>query len=131
VRRFSTWTERRSETRIGPIFRTVPSRYDVGRAARRDGIHLAVVGGVPRSVPRSSLLLTVPDTARRLRRHEQTVRAMIRRGDLAAVRLGRLVRVLTAAVEGTLPVPLTADREAVPPAAPRRAVRRLLVRAKA
>jgi excisionase family DNA binding protein len=45
------------------------------------------------------LLLTVPDTARRLNRHEQTVRAMIRRGDLAAVRLGRLVRVLATAVD--------------------------------
>src|SRR5262249_30957245 len=47
------------------------------------------------------LLLTVPDTARRLQRHEQTVRAMIRRGDLAAIRLGRLVRVLAAAVDQT------------------------------
>jgi excisionase family DNA binding protein len=52
------------------------------------------------TVYRSPLLLTVPDTARRLHRHEQTVRAMIRRGDLAAVRLGRLVRVLAAAVDG-------------------------------
>lgn len=52
-----------------------------------------------RYVPLAPLLLTVPDTARRLRRHEQTVRAMIRRGDLAAVRLGRLVRVLAAAVD--------------------------------
>jgi excisionase family DNA binding protein len=50
------------------------------------------------SVARAPLLLTVTDTARRLRRHEQTVRAMIRRGDLAAVRLGRLVRVLAAGV---------------------------------
>lgn len=53
----------------------------------------------PPSVPRAPLLLTVPDTARRLHRHEQTVRAMIRRGDLAAVRLGRLVRVFAAAVD--------------------------------
>ena len=51
------------------------------------------------SVPRAPLLLTVPDTARRLGRHEQTIRAMIRRGDLEAVRLGRLVRVLAAAVD--------------------------------
>jgi excisionase family DNA binding protein len=51
------------------------------------------------SVALAPLLLTVPDTARRLRRHEQTVRAMIRRGDLAAIRLGRLVRVLAAAVD--------------------------------
>lgn len=51
------------------------------------------------TVPRAPLLLTVTDTARRLNRHEQTVRAMIRRGDLAAVRLGRLVRVLAAAVD--------------------------------
>jgi excisionase family DNA binding protein len=47
------------------------------------------------------LLLTVPDTARRLHLHEQTVRAMIRRGDLEAVRLGRLVRVLASAVDRT------------------------------
>ena len=53
----------------------------------------------PPSVRLSPLLLTVPDTARRLRRHEQTIRAMIRRGDLAAIRLGRLVRVLAAAVD--------------------------------
>jgi excisionase family DNA binding protein len=53
------------------------------------------------SVPRPPLLLTVPDTARRLHRHEQTVRAMIRRGDLEAVRLGRLVRVLASAVDRT------------------------------
>jgi excisionase family DNA binding protein len=45
------------------------------------------------------LLLTVPDTARRLRRHEQTIRAMIRRGDLAAIRLGRLIRILAATVD--------------------------------
>jgi excisionase family DNA binding protein len=53
------------------------------------------------SVPRSPLFLTVPDTARRLRRHEQTIRAMIRRGDLEAVRLGRLVRVFASAVDRT------------------------------
>jgi excisionase family DNA binding protein len=45
------------------------------------------------------LLLTVPDTARRLRLHEQTIRAMIRRGDLGAIRLGRLVRILAATVD--------------------------------
>ncbi len=53
----------------------------------------------PQSVLRAPLLLTVPDTARLLGRHEQTIRAMIRRGDLEAVRLGRLVRVLAAAVD--------------------------------
>ena len=51
------------------------------------------------SAPLSPLLLTVPDTARRLRRHEQTIRAMIRRGDLAAIRLGRLIRILAATVD--------------------------------
>jgi excisionase family DNA binding protein len=73
----------------------------------------------------------VPDTARRLRRHEQTVRAMIRRGDLAAVRLGRLIRVLAAGVEGGLPVSLSADAGAAPLAAPRRTVRRLVARVRA
>jgi excisionase family DNA binding protein len=48
---------------------------------------------------RPPLLLTVTDAARRLALHEQTIRAMIRRGELAAVRLGRLVRVFAAAVE--------------------------------
>jgi excisionase family DNA binding protein len=70
------------------------STYDL------DGTHLAPPGVMPpQYVSRAPLLLTVPDTARRLQRHEQTVRAMIRRGDLAAVRLGRLVRVLAAAVD--------------------------------
>jgi excisionase family DNA binding protein len=51
------------------------------------------------SVQFPPLLLTVPDTARRLRLHEQTIRAMIRRGDLGAIRLGRLVRILAATVD--------------------------------
>ena len=76
----------------------------------------------PSSVSPTPLLLTVSDTARRLRRHEQTVRAMIRRGDLAAIRLGRLVRVLAAAVDRAG----TAVREApVRPRAPRRTLRRV------
>ncbi len=48
---------------------------------------------------RPPLFLTVADAARRLALHEQTIRAMIRRGELAAVRLGRLVRVFATAVE--------------------------------
>ena len=51
------------------------------------------------SVQFPPLLLTVPDTARRLRLHEQTIRAMIRRGDLGAIRLGRLVRILAVTVD--------------------------------
>jgi excisionase family DNA binding protein len=54
------------------------------------------------------LLLTVSDAARQLRRHEQTVRAMIRRGDLAAVRLGRLVRILATAVDRAAPAMIPA-----------------------
>jgi len=73
----------------------------------------------PPSVSRAPLLLTVPDTARRLHRHEQTVRAMIRRGDLAAVRLGRLVRVLAAAVDRAGALGAVAPA-AVRPRAPRR-----------
>ena len=95
------------------------------------GTHLAPGEGVGySSVSRTPLLLTVPDTARRLNRHEQTVRAMIRRGDLAAVRLGRLIRVLAAAVDQ-----LRDAGRGTPPAAeeraPRRAVARLAVRARA
>jgi excisionase family DNA binding protein len=71
----------------------------------------------------------VPDTARRLHRHEQTVRAMIRRGDLAAVRLGRLIRVLAAAVDELDGVERTAP--AVPSSIPRRATPRLVARARA
>jgi excisionase family DNA binding protein len=73
------------------------------------------------TVYRSPLLLTVPDTARRLNRHEQTVRAMIRRGDLAAVRLGRLVRVLAAAVDGLRDPRVVA--ETMEPRSPRRSPR--------
>jgi excisionase family DNA binding protein len=79
-------------------------------------------------LPLAPLLLTVPDTARRLRRHEQTVRAMIRRGDLAAIRLGRLVRVLAAAVD----LASAAMGEAAGPSpTTRRTLRRLPARARA
>ena len=80
------------------------------------------------SVRLAPLLLTVPDTARRLRRHEQTIRAMIRRGDLAAIRLGRLVRVLAAAVDRAGAVMRQAD---VHPRTARRSVRRFSARARA
>ena len=82
----------------------------------------------PSSVRLAPLLLTVPDTARRLRLHEQTIRAMIRRGDLAAIRLGRLVRVLAAAVDRASAVMGPA---AVRPRTPRRVLRRLPARARA
>lgn len=78
------------------------------------------------SVRLAPLLLTVPDTARRLRRHEQTVRAMIRRGDLAAIRLGRLVRVLAAAVDRASAAMTPA---AARPRPPRRPLRRIAHRA--
>lgn len=80
------------------------------------------------SVLRAPLLLTVPDTARRLRRHEQTVRAMIRRGDLAAIRLGRLIRVLAAAVDSAS---ATMRSAAVRPRTPRQALRRSPARTRA
>lgn len=38
--------------------------------------------------PEVEPLLTVPEVARRLRLSEQSVRSMIRRGELAAARLG-------------------------------------------
>jgi excisionase family DNA binding protein len=74
------------------------------------------------------LLLTVPDTAQRLHRHEQTVRAMIRRGDLAAIRLGRLVRVFAAAVDRAS---AAMGEAAVHPPTPRRTLRRFPARARA
>jgi excisionase family DNA binding protein len=83
-----------------------------------------------KAVARAPLLLTVTDTARQLRRHEQTVRAMIRRGDLAAVRLGRLVRVLAAAVDGASALQ-AAEPAPVRFRAPRRAIRRLPASARA
>jgi excisionase family DNA binding protein len=87
-----------------------------------DGTHLAASSPMRYpSVSRAPLLLTVADTARRLRRHEQTVRAMIRRGDLAAVRLGRLVRVFAEAVDRTRV--LGATETAAGPPRPRRAAR--------
>jgi len=53
---------------------------------------------------------------------------MIRRGDLAAIRLGRLIRVLAAAVD-----PASAARRsaAVRPRTPRQALRRSPARARA
>ena len=81
----------------------------------------------PSSARLAPLLLTVPDTARRLRRHEQTIRAMIRRGDLAAIRLGRLVRVLAAAVDRA---GAAMEQAAVRTRTPRRAPRRLPERAR-
>src|SRR5262249_31308652 len=86
-----------------------------------------VVAVRSRPLPLSPLLLTVPDTARRLRRHEQTVRAMIRRGDLAAIRLGRLVRVLATAVDRASAMTETTVHRPTP----RRALRRLTERARA
>lgn len=80
------------------------------------------------SVRLSPLLLTVPDTARRLRRHEQTIRAMIRRGDLAAIRLGRLVRVFAAAVDRAAEV---LSESAEPPREAQRVLRRVPARARA
>jgi excisionase family DNA binding protein len=74
------------------------------------------------------LLLTVADAARRLRRHEQTVRAMIRRGDLAAIRLGRLVRIFAAAVDQAS---VTTDPATDRPRTPERMLRRLAVRVRA
>jgi excisionase family DNA binding protein len=80
------------------------------------------------SVRLSPLLLTVPDSARRLRRHEQTIRAMIRRGDLAAIRLGRLVRVFAAAVDRAAEV---LSESAAPPREAQRVLRRVPARARA
>jgi excisionase family DNA binding protein len=74
------------------------------------------------------LLLTVADAARRLRRHEQTVRAMIRRGDLAAIRLGRLVRIFAAAVDQAS---VATDPATVRSRTPERMLRRLAVRVRA
>lgn len=81
-----------------------------------------------RSLPLAPLLLTIPDAARRLRRHEQTIRAMIRRGDLAAIRLGRLVRVLADAVDRAS---AAMGQTALHPLPPRRPLRRLPARARA
>src|SRR5262245_54698952 len=80
------------------------------------------------SVQLDPLLLTVPDAARRLHRHEQTVRAMIRRGDLAAIRLGRLVRIFASAVEQTTVMP---ELAAVRPRRPGRDLRGLAARVRA
>ena len=81
------------------------------------------------SVPFPPLLLTVPDTARRLHLHEQTIRAMIRRGDLAAIRLGRLIRILAAPVDRAAAAALGAP--SVRPRAAQRALRRVPARVRA
>jgi len=80
------------------------------------------------SVQFPPLLLTVPDTARRLRLHEQTIRAMIRRGDLGAIRLGRLVRILAATVDRAA---AALGEPAVRPRTPQRDLRRVPARVRA
>ena len=80
------------------------------------------------SVPFAPLLLTIPDTARRLQLHEQTVRAMIRRGDLAAIRLGRLIRILAATVDRTA---AALGEPSVRPRAAQRMLRRVPARVRA
>jgi excisionase family DNA binding protein len=80
------------------------------------------------SVRLPPLLLTVPDTARRLQLHEQTIRAMIRRGDLAAIRLGRLVRILAATVDDAA---ATLSETSVRPRTAQRELRRVPARARA
>ena len=80
------------------------------------------------SVQFPPLLLTVPDTARRLRLHEQTIRAMIRRGDLAAIRLGRLIRILAATVDRAA---AALGEPSVRPRAAQRVLRRVPVRVRA
>lgn len=74
-----------------------PSRRAPSRAWHRSRTVRVPVRRGP--AVRRPLLITVTDAAQRLARHEQTIRAMIRRRELAAVRLGRFVRVLAAAVE--------------------------------
>ena len=80
------------------------------------------------SVPFPPLLLTVPDTARRLHLHEQTIRAMIRRGDLAAIRLGRLIRILAAPVDRAAAAP---GAPSVRPRGAQRVLRRVPARVRA
>jgi excisionase family DNA binding protein len=80
------------------------------------------------SVQFPPLLLTVPDTARRLRLHEQTIRAMIRRGDLGAIRLGRLVRILAATVDRAA---AALGEPSARPRTPQRDLRRVAARVRA
>lgn len=56
-------------------------------------------------------LLTVAEVAERCRIHPATVRAMIERGDLPGVRIGKLYRVPREAVERLVRIP---DPEQVP-----------------
>jgi excisionase family DNA binding protein len=46
--------------------------------------------------------LTVAETAKELRCHPDTVAAMIRRGELKAVKLGRAVRVVSESIEALI-----------------------------
>lgn len=112
-----------------PIFRRVSQS---GALSPPSVTGVALILRVQRGMRTSSvrlapLFLTVPDTARRLRRHEQTVRAMIRRGDLAAIRFGRLIRVLADAVDRAAAVMGRAGRTRVS----RRPLRRVPARARA
>jgi excisionase family DNA binding protein len=82
------------------------------------------------SLAGAHLLVTVSDAARHLRRHEQTIRAMIRRGELATVRFGRVVRVFASAVETAhrrLSAAAPSPAVAAAPRRGRRPVRRDLV----
>lgn len=47
-------------------------------------------------------VLTIPEAAGRLRVHPRTVRHLIERGDLAAVRVGRQYRILSRNLEAFL-----------------------------
>jgi excisionase family DNA binding protein len=47
-------------------------------------------------------VLTVPEFARAVRIHEETVRRMIRRGEIPAVRIGRTVRIRADVLESYL-----------------------------
>jgi excisionase family DNA binding protein len=58
----------------------------------------------PRRPPKSPLLLTMTEAARRLRVHVSTVRAMIRRGAIPVVRFGRSVRVYAPALAMVAPL---------------------------
>ena len=59
----------------------------------------------------SQQLLTVTEVAERCRIHPSTVRAMIERGDLPGVRIGKLYRIPQEAVERLVRVP---ESEPVP-----------------
>lgn len=51
------------------------------------------------------MLLTVPEAAAALRLHPETIRRLIRRGDLAATKFGNVWRVPASAVEHHDPPP--------------------------